>query len=106
MSRINAITPVLIHQQLRFIVTGNCAVLASRAFLADQGDLQIGPEAPPNEVAAAEIQINTGPTGLNNPDIQIVIPLLRYGTIFNVHARRERSEGFPLYRKSNSCLAT
>jgi hypothetical protein len=43
---------------------------------------------------------------LNNPDIQIVIPPLRYGTIFNVHARRERSEGFPLYRKSNSCTAT
>jgi len=77
MSKINAIIPASIHHQFRFILAGASGVLASAAFPADQGDIQINPEAPPNEAAAAEIKINSGPTGLNNPDIHNAIPPLR-----------------------------
>ena len=77
MRKINAISPVIIHHQLRLIVTGDWGVLASGAFPADQGDIQISPEAPPKEAAAAEIRINSGPTGLNKADMQNAIPPLR-----------------------------
>jgi hypothetical protein len=77
MRKIKAMSPTIIHHQLRFRVIGDCGVLASGAFRADQGDIQISADAPPNEAAAAEIKINCGPTGLNNPDTQNAMPPLR-----------------------------
>jgi hypothetical protein len=77
MRKIKAISPITIQPQLRWIVMGDGGVVASGAFPADQGDIQTSPEAPPKEAAAAEIKINIGPTGLNNPDMQNAIPPVR-----------------------------
>jgi hypothetical protein len=77
MRKIKAISPAVIHHQLRVMAAGVCGVLASGAFPADQGDIQMSPDAPPKEAAAAEIKINIGPTGLNNPDMQKAMPPLR-----------------------------
>ena len=77
MRKIKAISPAVIHHQLRVMAAGDCGVLASGAFPADQGAIQMSPDAPPNEAAADEIKINIGPTGLNNPDMQKAIPPLR-----------------------------
>jgi len=73
MNAMARIKPETIHPRLRMI-SGICNSLLALFGLWNKLHIHARPECPPNDAAAAETKINSGPTGLNAPATQERIP--------------------------------